>query len=123
MPPFCALVVLAFCGPRWAVGELVGASWFWLAMSKRVRFPVTWAVQHLGAAFALLAFMMASLLFPLVALGLRSRHWAGWESLAAVVLGTVVTAVVWPAQRRFYALVMAREESTTPHVAEDDATG
>jgi hypothetical protein len=119
-PLLAGAMVAARYGRWWGMGEAVAcAAWIVpvavlaaISARKRVmgraRKRAARMPAHPGRAFTLAAGVFTSLFFGLIAL-LAGLYLTAVESLAiAVAAGLLVTAAVWPMQRRFDAMMRTR---------------
>jgi hypothetical protein len=105
-------------GAAWGVAEFValavGVAVLLAAMgsSRRERRRGSrapgWLVNHPVWAFVVVSYVLATMvaIFPVITLG-RALGGPGC-AVVAVIVGVVITAIVWPAQLRYYAELRAR---------------
>lgn len=101
-------------GIAWAgAGVAAILAWMILLALNRKKDLLAAQLAHPARAFAFFAYVLATLFFGLAALLWHPR--SPWVCAAAAgVLGVVVTAAVWPAQRKFYARMRARAAMMPP---------
>jgi hypothetical protein len=117
-PLLAGAMVLAHYGRWWALAELSAcAAWAWslliLALvahitGRRDRAPRVPASSHLSRMFVVFAWVFASVFFSIIALVAGPFLPAVAAAGLAVTAGLLVTALVWPAQRRYTAMVRSR---------------
>ena len=135
-PLLAGAMVYAHYGPRWGLGEAAACAawilpWYVLYWVKRpARRPAGAPARRPAAEptskgqrgrrapggwmFASVAAVLTTLLFSLVAL-LAGPYLAPVVSLAiAAAAGVLLTAAVWPAQRRYTALMRSRQPPAGP---------
>jgi hypothetical protein len=119
-PLLAGAMVYAHYGPWWGLGEVIAcAAWVALflfpsraapASSRRGRVArlIESSSFHLGWLFVIFAGAFASLFFGIIAL-LAGSYLPAVACLAiAVAAGLLLTAALWPAQRRFTAMMRSR---------------
>ncbi|HEY6274961.1 MAG TPA: hypothetical protein VIX86_01395, partial [Streptosporangiaceae bacterium] len=117
-PLLAGAMVNAHYGRWWGLAEVIAcAGWAGLFLipsraasggGQRIPMARLFRSPRLGWLFVIFSGVFASLFFSIIAL-LAGRYLAAEVSLAiAVAAGLLVTAALWPAQRRFTAMMRSR---------------
>ncbi|MGR6970126.1 hypothetical protein ACU639_11005 [Streptomyces cynarae] len=96
-------VAWARFGATWGLLEGTAVYSWWLATIFGRAGAVSWLRRHLITTFVLLVFVFASLFFALPALLLGNVLSVWWCWALGLAAGVTVPALLWPAQRRFWA--------------------
>ena len=123
-PLLAAAMVRVHYGWWWALAELIAcAAWAWplpiLALVARVtgwrakasRLPLS---AHLRWMFVIFAWVLASAFFSIIALLAGAFLPPVAAAAIAVAAGLLVMAAVWPAQRRYTAMMLGRPPGDGP---------
>lgn len=90
-------------GVTWGLLEGIAVYSWWLALFFGRAGAAAWLRRHLVTAFLLLVFVFATLFFafPAMFFGMVLSVWWCWA--LGLSAGVIVTTLLWPAQRRFWA--------------------
>jgi CDP-diglyceride synthetase len=90
-------------GVTWELLEGIAVYSWWLALFFGRAGAAAWLRRHLVTALLLLVFVFATLFFAFPALffGVVLSVWWCWA--LGLSAGVIVTTLLWPAQRRFWA--------------------
>ncbi|MER5915956.1 hypothetical protein ABT124_37480 [Streptomyces sp. NPDC001982] len=90
-------------GTTWGLLEGIAVYSWWLTMVFGRAGAVSWLRRHLITTFVLFVFLFATLFFALPTLLLGTVLSVWWCWALGLFAGVIVTALIWPAQRRFWA--------------------
>jgi len=96
-------------GPAWAAGSAAAMLAWLVPLQLNRRKLLSGQLAHPNLAAAASSYILATLFFPLAALIGHASAPAVTIAIAAG-LGVLTTAIIWPAQRRFYARMRARAQ-------------
>jgi hypothetical protein len=96
-------IVWARFGTTWGLLEGIAVYGWWLTMIFGRAGAASWLRRHLITSFVLLVFVFATLFFELAALWLGTLLSVWWCWALGLFAGVIVTALLWPVQRRFWA--------------------
>ena len=102
-PLLLGAIVWVRFGSIWGLLEGIAVYSWWLALVFGRAGAVSWLRRHLITAFVLLVFVFATLFFALPALLLGTVLSVWWCWVVGLSAALIVTALIWPAQRRFWA--------------------
>lgn len=102
-PLLLAAIAWVRFGTAWGLLEGGGVYSWWLALIFGHAGAAVWLRRHPNTAFALVTFVFTTLLFALPTLffGMVLPVW--WCGAIGLSAGLIVTSLLWPAQRRFWA--------------------
>ena len=89
-------------GAAWGVLEGIAIYGWWLGLTFGMRGVVPWLRRHPITSFVLFVFIFTTLffVFPTLAFGKVLSVWWCWA--IGLSAGVIVTALAWPAQRRYW---------------------
>lgn len=102
-PSLPGAIAWARFGTTWGLLEGIAVYSWWLTVILARAGAPPWPRRHPITTFVLFVFMFATLFFAFPALLLGTVLSVWWCWAFGLSAGVIVTAVLWPAQRRFWA--------------------